>query len=52
MHNQWALMALATVVVLVLAVSELLPFMVGTKDTLDKYNFGRAKQREKQRGGY
>lgn len=52
MHNQWALMALAMVVILVLVLSELLPLVAGAKHSLDRFDFGKAKRREKQLGGY
>lgn len=52
MNTQLALMILATLVVVVLVVSELLPMLAGGNRALNDYNFTRAKRNEKQRGMY
>ena len=52
MNTQLALMILATLVVVVLIVSELLPMLVGDNRTINDYNFTKAKRNEKHRGMY
>jgi hypothetical protein len=52
MNTQLALMILATLVVVVLVVSELLPMLVGGNRAINDYNFTRAKRNEKHRGMY
>ncbi len=52
MNTQLALMILATLVVVVLIVSELLPMLVGDNRAINDYNFTKAKRNEKHRGMY
>lgn len=52
MDTQFALMILATIIVVVLVISELLPMLAGGNKALNDYDFRTAKRSEKQRGMY